>query len=235
MINLLSSCGFHEWNKQNSYRGGGMLGKGHKVLGGNAGMLPNQPCAPRKPSPCAHARRAGAPHGPPPDAWPTFPARRDRRRPFASEQESRECEARIDAFMDQVLVPLAEETHAIVLCEALYGDCQLSTSFNRMCMLRQSKWTNGAPFTVVACTGLVKLLYLNPSKDSIWRKLRDQSLAWQQACDGTDGLRAVCCGATPVVRAIAAVLTAGRIVCARVARSCTWRRRSRPNKMRSML
>ena len=192
-----------------------MLGKGHKVLGGNAGMLPNQPCAPRKPSPCAHARRAGAPHGPPPDAWPTFPARRDRRRPFASEQESRECEARIDAFMDQVLVPLAEETHAIVLCEALNGDCQLSASFNRTCMLRQSKWANGAPFTVMACTGLIDMLYLNPAPDAVWRQLRKQSMAWAQADTGKEGLKSVCAAApAPVVSAIAAVLTAGSCVLA---------------------
>ena len=144
VINLLGSCGFPEWYRQNGARGGGAYGKPSNILFGNPGTVKDMP-------------------------------------PFDSAQSSREVEARIDTFMSEVLIPRAEETHALVITEALNGDCILSMSFNRMCEMRSAKWTNGCPFTTIACTGLTNMLYMNPNKKAIWREIRLQSKSWKQA------------------------------------------------------
>ena len=55
------------------------------------------------------------------------------RPPFLTPVAERIAEGKIDTFMTEVLIPLAAETNAIVLCNAIPQLCKLSSSF--LCML----------------------------------------------------------------------------------------------------
>ena len=42
--------------------------------------------------------------------------------PFLTREEEREAEAKLDMFMADVVIPLAAQTHAVVLCDAIVGN-----------------------------------------------------------------------------------------------------------------
>ena len=52
--------------------------------------------------------------------------------PFLSMEEEQAAEERIDRFMADVIIPLAAETHAVVVCNCVPHEDVLSTSFLRM-------------------------------------------------------------------------------------------------------
>jgi hypothetical protein len=54
--------------------------------------------------------------------------------PFLKREEERQAVSRVDNFMAQVLIPLAVQTSAIVLCSADVHECILAAAFTRMCM-----------------------------------------------------------------------------------------------------
>lgn len=99
---------------------------------------------------------------------------------FLTHEDEQEAEAKIDMFMADVMIPLAAQTHAVVLCDAIPGDCALSTSFLRMYAVMRSKWSGPAPFSVISSTDAIHRLYLNPNEDTHWRNVRRTSRAWRQ-------------------------------------------------------
>eukprot|EP00929_Paragymnodinium_shiwhaense_P084675 TRINITY_DN452_c0_g1_i2.p1 TRINITY_DN452_c0_g1~~TRINITY_DN452_c0_g1_i2.p1 ORF type:complete len:985 (+),score=113.78 TRINITY_DN452_c0_g1_i2:91-3045(+) len=100
--------------------------------------------------------------------------------PFESISEEDTVDAKIDIFMMDVLIPLAVQTNAIVLCTAVPCECILATSFTRMCKTMRGRWGGTMPFTVLSFCNTLDLLYKNPKKTSYWRTVREQCRAWRQ-------------------------------------------------------
>jgi|MDSY01.2.fsa_nt_gb hypothetical protein len=86
-------------------------------------------------------------------------------------------------FMADVILPLAVETQAVVLCDAIPGEDILSTSFLRMYSLMRAKWSGPPPFTVLSSTNVMQCLYANPKDTAHWRTVRNGSQSWK-ARDG---------------------------------------------------
>ena len=63
-----------------------------------------------------------------------------------------DVEHRLDMFMRHVLLPIAEQTNALVLCDAVQDRCILADSFVRMCRVRQGAWEKKMPFTLLGFT-----------------------------------------------------------------------------------
>ena len=98
--------------------------------------------------------------------------------PFAVEEQERLAEEKLDAFMAQVVIPLAARTHAIVIVSPYDCMCCLARSFYRMVNLQRMRWGGHLPFSVVNVTGQIHELYFNGSADAEWRKVRRHSKNW---------------------------------------------------------
>ena len=98
--------------------------------------------------------------------------------PFAAEEQERLAEEKLDAFMAQVVIPLAARTHAIVIVSPYDCMCCLARSFYRMVNLQRMRWGGHLPFSVVNVTGQIHELYFNGSADAEWRKVRWSSKNW---------------------------------------------------------
>ena len=99
---------------------------------------------------------------------------------FLSREEESAAEARIDMFMADVIIPLAAQTNAVVLCNAVPDDCILSTSFTRMYSVARAKWHGPPPFTVISSTNALGFFYRNDDESAHWRNVRRSSRSWRQ-------------------------------------------------------
>ena len=88
------------------------------------------------------------------------------------------AEEKLDAFMSEVVIPLAARTHAIVIVNPHDCMCCLARSFYRMVNLQRMRWGGHLPFSVVNVTGRIRDLYFNGSADAEWRKVRWNSKNW---------------------------------------------------------
>mgnify|MGYP004107660681 CR=1 FL=1 len=68
---------------------------------------------------------------------------------------------RLDSFMLDVLIPLAAQTNAIVLCEAIGSECALTAAFTRVVSMKAAKWKPKVPL-VAAFSG-------KPGVAAAWR------------------------------------------------------------------
>ena len=91
--------------------------------------------------------------------------------PFLSQAEDDAAEEKIDRFMAEVLIPIAESSNAIVVCDCLKGDCFLSSSFLRVMDLQRGRWAGTCPITVLSFSCDLAALYHNPDLSSSWREL----------------------------------------------------------------
>jgi hypothetical protein len=91
----------------------------------------------------------------------------------------REGVAALDRFMAEHIIPLAEKTHAIILCSAVQPFCVLSESLSRMVKLVRARWGSKLPFTIISFSGHVAHLYMNQRNDSTWKAIRDSSKVWR--------------------------------------------------------
>eukprot|EP00966_Prymnesium_polylepis_P330375 7386031-Prymnesium_polylepis.2 len=82
--------------------------------------------------------------------------------------------------MADVLIPLAAQTHAVVLCNGGVGECILSDSFTRMYSVQRAKWGGSSPFTVLSMVNGITDLYANPDEGAHWREVRKASRTWRQ-------------------------------------------------------
>ena len=92
----------------------------------------------------------------------------------------REGLAALDRFMAEHIIPLAAQTHAIILCSAVQPFCVLSESLSRMLKLVRSRWGNELPFTIISCTGELMGLYTVKRLDTAWREIRNLSRVWKK-------------------------------------------------------
>ncbi|CAE7689494.1 PUB2, partial [Symbiodinium sp. CCMP2456] len=83
-----------------------------------------------------------------------------------------DVEHRLDMFMRHVLLPIAEQTNALVLCDAVKDRCILADSFVRMCRVRQGAWKKKMPFTLLGFTTM-KELDKGPGKH-LWSDLMER-------------------------------------------------------------
>ena len=98
---------------------------------------------------------------------------------FGDPDGEREGVAALDRFMAEHIIPLAEKTHAIILCSAVQPFCVLSESLSRMVKLVRARWGSKLPFTIISFSAHVAHLYINQSKDATWKTIRDLSNVWK--------------------------------------------------------
>jgi hypothetical protein len=101
------------------------------------------------------------------------------RPPFQTEQDEKQAEERIDCFMSETLIPLAERTNAVILTNAFDCNCILAQSLNRMVAVQKMKWSGSPPFTILAMTCQINMLYGNQEENSVWRSVKRQTRAWR--------------------------------------------------------
>ena len=102
------------------------------------------------------------------------------RPPPGDPDNEREGLAALDRFMADHIIPLAEKTHAIILCSAIQPFCVLSESLSRMLKLVRSRWGSELPFTILSCTGQLPALYTVERPDATWRNIRNRSKTWKK-------------------------------------------------------
>mmetsp|Transcript_61073 Transcript_61073/g.176971 ORF Transcript_61073/g.176971 Transcript_61073/m.176971 type:complete len:918 (-) Transcript_61073:42-2795(-) len=107
------------------------------------------------------------------------------RAPFVDADEARQAQCAIDHFMTDVLVPLASQTNAIVLCDAIVGNCVLSDSFLRAAAVADSSWSGRRPFTILTSTADIDELYKGDARQDLgdehkhWHDVRNASRNWR--------------------------------------------------------
>ena len=99
--------------------------------------------------------------------------------PFGDFDDELETLSQLDHFMERVLIPLAEETQAIIICNAVPDDCALSDSFLKTVEQMSSKWGGSPPFEIVAALKCVDVLYNTPEK-KMWPSIMEKSKAWKK-------------------------------------------------------
>jgi len=97
------------------------------------------------------------------------------------------CEAKICNFMREVLIPLAVETNAVILCGGLAGICMLTRLLHRMIDFESSTWGNTTPFTVVCYCNIMPPLYRHSARATADG---EQKLIWQELCEKSRNWRA---------------------------------------------
>ena len=100
------------------------------------------------------------------------------RAPFTTPEQERAAEQRIDGFMADVLIPLAAQTHAVILTPP-FSVSILTRSLMRMYAVQRSKWIGRPPFTILAMGTSIDIMYCNPDLNACWREVRKQSRAWK--------------------------------------------------------
>ena len=113
--------------------------------------------------------------------------------PFLNIEDEEAARLRIDRFMLEVLIPLAERTNAIVLCEAVKQGCILAASLRRCAVLRRSNRKGSQTFTILSITSSTANFYCNQRqhelrepknqsrrREASWERVREASRAWKQ-------------------------------------------------------
>jgi len=102
------------------------------------------------------------------------------RGPFATLDEEWDAEAKVDAFMLEVLIPLAVQTNALVVCSAV-RECQLSASLMRMYEVLSAKYSPGPPpFSILAACGAICQMYKTKETGKHWQQVKKESRAWMK-------------------------------------------------------
>jgi hypothetical protein len=98
--------------------------------------------------------------------------------PFASAAERRSTEQQLDRFMSDVVIPLAAQTNAIILCMAS-TECSLAASLMRVTNILKSKWGSSPPFTILNLPALSIDLLDNQDDEAHWREIERLSKNWR--------------------------------------------------------
>ena len=109
---------------------------------------------------------------------------------FASRDEATQTQRRLTTFFKEVLLPLAAETNAIVLCSAANNDA-LSTTLAETMPLFTAKFGGKLPFTVLAmnnATMFERSMLYRP--DSLACDLANKSKNWRKAFPKFEALSA---------------------------------------------
>ena len=100
------------------------------------------------------------------------------RGPFKDAEEDRKAMSKLDRFMQDVLIPLAADTNAVIICCAVPQLCALTRSILRMVGLIRPKWGAQLPFSIVAISTMADY-YFNTDNDAKWKSIKSQSKIWQ--------------------------------------------------------
>eukprot|EP00438_Fugacium_kawagutii_P007866 Skav210131 [mRNA] locus=scaffold2194:433625:440110:+ [translate_table: standard] len=92
-----------------------------------------------------------------------------------------EVEQRLALFMEIVIIPLAEETNALILCSAIFGMCALTRALTKVVSANSQRWPNGKPFTIIYATPLMFHLYFSKKKVRWWERLRGGTQRWKDS------------------------------------------------------
>ena len=91
------------------------------------------------------------------------------RGPFASKADEDEAIQQLETFMTDVLIPLAERTNAVVMCNAHPQDCILARTLLRAVSVRRARWRGNPPFSILSISAdALSQLYLNKHEDAYW-------------------------------------------------------------------
>ena len=99
--------------------------------------------------------------------------------PFLNLDEEQMCLARLDQFMQDIILPLAASTHALILTSAETAVCALSNALSKSYKLQRAKWGAKPPFVILSVAEDLPRLYLNPDPEAYWRSLRRRSKSWK--------------------------------------------------------
>ena len=98
---------------------------------------------------------------------------------FESAEAERAAEDRIDQFMADVIIPLAAQTNAIIITNAIITEAILTRCLSRMHAVTRAKWGGKPPFTILSTSTLVGCYYHNPDLNANWREVRLASRTWR--------------------------------------------------------
>ena len=80
--------------------------------------------------------------------------------PFRTYKEMNKTHSRMCHFMTEVILPLAERTNALIICNAVADECILTETLINVLRMNASRWNGGPmPFTVIKILNQVECLY----------------------------------------------------------------------------
>ncbi len=123
--------------------------------------------------------------------------------PFSDDNGHRkmhETHQRLNHFMCEVILPLAERTNALIICNAVADECILTETLINVIRMNASRWDGGPmPFTIVKIMNQVDCLYKKRTSDNgmymkdiekdgdnkdknyvDWMKFMKQSKSWKR-------------------------------------------------------
>lgn len=127
--------------------------------------------------PSISAGMVGTASQPVPGGTPFLEKRIDSKNPPETEDD---VEERLDLFMKLVLLPIAEETNALILCSAICGMCALTKSLTRVVAASEQRWADGKPFTIIYTTPLMFHLYFSSKTEQWWQRLKSEVGHWKE-------------------------------------------------------
>eukprot|EP00928_Gymnodinium_smaydae_P031363 TRINITY_DN23036_c0_g2_i1.p1 TRINITY_DN23036_c0_g2~~TRINITY_DN23036_c0_g2_i1.p1 ORF type:complete len:1278 (+),score=154.75 TRINITY_DN23036_c0_g2_i1:34-3834(+) len=98
---------------------------------------------------------------------------------WKSRRESLQADQRLVAFMQDVIIPLAAQTRAVVLCQAHVPDCSLATAFSKAYQTKKHLWSGQPPFTVIGMTNMMRHMYAGGKQKKFWRTLQHKISSWE--------------------------------------------------------
>eukprot|EP00928_Gymnodinium_smaydae_P018142 TRINITY_DN16905_c0_g2_i1.p1 TRINITY_DN16905_c0_g2~~TRINITY_DN16905_c0_g2_i1.p1 ORF type:complete len:1211 (-),score=206.07 TRINITY_DN16905_c0_g2_i1:188-3775(-) len=99
--------------------------------------------------------------------------------PWKNKRESLEADERLIMFMQNVIIPLAAETNAVVLCQGHEPDCMLSMAFIKAYELKKHEWKGKPPFSVIGMSCMMKFLANGNQANKFWKKLQQNIKTWK--------------------------------------------------------
>lgn len=102
---------------------------------------------------------------------------------FLSEEDEQKSTAKLDMFMSDVILPLAATTNALIIANAITGDCALAHSLSRAFSVQRAKWAGNPPFTILSISPCTPILYYNDTTNTYWKVIQDKSKAWKESKD----------------------------------------------------
>ncbi|CAE7210387.1 unnamed protein product [Symbiodinium sp. CCMP2592] len=101
--------------------------------------------------------------------------------PFpGGEEEALQAEQGLYHFMEEVLLPLAAETSALILVQATLGSCMLTSALGQALKLHRNRFGKQLPFCVIALTADFRRLYSNDDPSAKWREFQRAVCGWRR-------------------------------------------------------
>ena len=96
------------------------------------------------------------------------------------EEEALQAERNLYHFMEEVLLPLAAETNALILVQATVGSCMLTSALGQALDLHRNRFGERPPFAVTALTSDFDKLYNNENPSAKWRDFAKVVSSWRR-------------------------------------------------------